>query len=268
MTFLRSVQVVGERVSDPDRYPFSLAAVKAIGSMTFHPKVTFVAGENGTGKSTLLEVIAVAAGFNPEGGSQNFSFQTTHERSTSVLHRAIGLVRGTKRPRTGYFLRAESFFNVASEIDRLDREPSFGPPIADSYGGRSLHMQSHGESFVALFMNRFGPDGLYVLDEPDAALSLSRQFALLRRLHELLKSRCQFVIATHSPVLLAYPDAAIFELSDSGIQHVPYAESEIYLTARDFFRDPARMLDRLLRDDEESPSADSETCGSTGGPER
>lgn len=189
----------------------------------------------------------------PEGGNQNFSFQTTHERSTSILHRAIRLVRGATRPRTGYFFRAESFFNVASEIERLDREPSFGPPIADSYGGRSLHMQSHGESFFALFMNRFGADGLYVLDEPDAALSLSRQFALLRRLHELVQeSRCQFIIATHSPVLLAYPDATIFELSEAGIRHVAYAESEIYVTARDFFRDPARMVDRLLRDDEES----------------
>jgi predicted ATPase len=250
MTFLRSVEIVPAAVRDRKRYPFSLAAVRDIEKLTFHPKVTFIAGENGTGKSTLLEAIAVAAGFNPEGGSRNFSFQTTHERSTSDLHRAIRLVREAKTPRTGYFFRAESFFNVVSEIDRLDREPSLGPPVVQSYGGRSLHVQSHGESFLALFMNRLGADGLYILDEPDAALSLTRQLALLRRLHELTQGHGgQFIIGTHSPVLLAYPDAHIFELSEAGIQQVTYAESQVYQTARDFFRDPERMLDRLLRDE-------------------
>jgi predicted ATPase len=250
MVFLRSVELVAERVRDREEYPFSIAAVRDIEKLVFHPKVTFLAGENGTGKSTLLEAAAVAAGFNAEGGSRNFTFQTTHEPSTSKLHAAIRLIREPRRPRTGYFFRAESFFNVATEIDRLDSEPTLGPSVRGSYGGRSLHAVSHGESFLAFFMNRMGPDGLYILDEPDAALSITRQFAFLRRLHELTQAHNgQFIIGTHSPVILSYPDARIFELTEAGIEQVAYLQSRIYMAAREFFRDPNRFLERLLHDD-------------------
>ncbi len=194
-----------ERIENPDAYPFSIPALHSLERIDLDPRVTFFLGENGSGKSTLLEGIAVAAGFNAEGGSQSFSFST--RASESSLHRALRLVRGVKRPRTGYFLRAESYFNVATEIERLDAMPGGGPRIINSYGGRSLHAQSHGESFMALIRNRFGPQGLYILDEPEAALSPRRQLALLAAMQNLASQKCQFIIATHSPILLAYPGA-------------------------------------------------------------
>ncbi len=177
-----------------EHYPFSLPAVRHLDVLDLHPRVTFLIGENGCGKSTLLEAIAVAWGFNPEGGSKNFRFGT--RPSHSELHKFIRLAKGIKRPRSGFFFRAESFFNVATEIEKLDSEPSLGPPIIDSYGGQSLHEQSHGESFLALMMNRFGREGLYLLDEPEAALSPQRQLAVISRIHDLVNDNSQFLIAT------------------------------------------------------------------------
>lgn len=185
-----------------EAYPFCLPAVRSLDKLVLHPNVTFFVGENGSGKSTLLEALAVSLGFNAEGGSKNFHFGT--RRSHSELHRYLRVAKGVKRPRDGYFLRAESFFNVATEIEHLDDEPGFDPPIIDSYGGRSLHEQSHGESFFALLMDRFHGRGLYILDEPEAALSPQRQLAVLSRLHDLVLDDSQFVIATHSPILMAY----------------------------------------------------------------
>ena len=171
--------MVREEVPTFDEYPFSLPAVRELFELSFHPAVTFLVGENGSGKSTLLEAIAVSAGFNPEGGSRNFAFSTRASHSDPA--RYLRLSRGYKRPKDGYFLRAESFYNVASEIDRLDEEPGFRPPIKSSYGGKSLHAQSHGESFMALLTERLRGAGLYILDEPEAALSPSRQMAALAR---------------------------------------------------------------------------------------
>ncbi len=225
-------------------YPFSLPAVRHLDVLDLHPHVTFLIGENGCGKSTLLEAIAVSWGFNPEGGSKNFRFGT--RPSHSDLHRFIRLAKGIKRPRDGFFLRAESFFNVATEIEKLDSEPSLGPPIIESYGGQSLHEQSHGESFLALMMNRFGGDGLYLLDEPEAALSPQRQLAVIVRIHDLVNQHSQFVIATHSPILMAYPDAYIYSLSTKGIARVDYYETEHYQVMHDFMVNPKRMLDILL----------------------
>jgi predicted ATPase len=165
--FILRVELLHDRIEDPNAYPFNLPVLKDFEKLELHPKVTYLVGENGSGKSTILEAIAVAAGFNPEGGTVNFNFSTRGSHST--LHKALRLVRAPRRPRTGYFLRAESFFNVASEIEALDREPAPAPPLIDSYGGESLHEKSHGESFMALLKHRFGDEGLYILDEPEAA---------------------------------------------------------------------------------------------------
>ena len=191
-----------------------------------------------------MGAIAVQTGFNPEGGTRNFGFAT--RRSESELHRCMRLARGARRERTGYFFRAESYFNVATEIERLDKEPG-GPPIILSYGGRSLHEQSHGESFLALIKNRFGPDGLYILDEPEAALSPSRQLTLLARIHELAhRGRSQFLIATHSPIVLAYPHATIYQLSESGIGRVAYQETEHFFLTREFLLNRERFFRELF----------------------
>lgn len=228
-----------------DRYPFCIPAVRSLDDLELHPKVTFLVGENGSGESTLLEAIAVSLGFNPEGGTRNFHFGT--RSSHSDLHEFIRVAKGIRRPRTGFFLRAESFFNVATEIERLDAEPAFGPPLIDAYGGRTLHEQSHGESFLALMMNRFGPNGLYILDEPEAALSPQRQLAVLSRMHDLVCAESQCIIATHSPILMAYPDAWIYACSESGLARVDYRETEHYQVTRDFLANPDRMLRVLLK---------------------
>lgn len=228
-----------------DTFPFSLPVVRALGHLPMHPQVTFFVGENGSGKSTLLEAIAVAMGLNAEGGGRNFSFTT--RASHSGLHDHLRLVRGITPPRDSYFLRAESFFNVSTEIERLDRE-GFGPRIIDSYGGKPLHEQSHGEAFLTLFMERFGGKGFYVLDEPEAALSPQRQLAMLSRLHDLARSGSQFVVATHSPILMAYPDAVIYECGAGGIRQVAYEDTEHYRVMHDFIANPQRMLKVLPAD--------------------
>jgi predicted ATPase len=230
-TFLRSLEIRPERIADPDRYPFTIPAVRTLRRLDLDPRITFFLGENGSGKSTLIEAIAVAAGFNAEGGSKSFHFTT--RSSESNLWRCLRLTRGVRRPSTGYFLRAESFFNVATEIERLDEDPMGGPPILPSYGGVSLHEKSHGESFLALVESRFTHDGLYILDEPEAALSPSRQLVLLRHIHLLLNDGCQFLIATHSPILLAFPGALLYQLSEKGIDKVEYEETEHYRLTRD-----------------------------------
>jgi predicted ATPase len=236
------IQLLREKVPSFDEYPFSLPAVRHLDKLTPHPAVTFIVGENGMGKSTLLEAIAVAWGFNPEGGTRNFRFST--RASHSSLHQYLRLVKSYRRPKDGFFLRAESFFNVATEIEQLDEGPG-GPPIIHSYGGRSLHQQSHGESLFALVMNRFGGRGLYILDEPEAALSPTRQMALLSRIHDLVQQDSQFIIATHSPIVMAYPNAQIFSLSEGSITLKAYTDTEHYRTSKDFLMDHERMI-RLL----------------------
>ena len=241
---LHEVVLLRDRVPNQAAYPFSLPALRRFRRLRLHPRVTFLVGENGTGKSTLLEAIAVAWGFNPEGGSRNFRFTT--RASHSDLHRCLRLVRGVRRPRDGYFFRAESFFNVATEIERLDAEPSFAPPIGPAYGERPLHEQSHGESFFALLCERFRGAGFYVLDEPEAALSPTRQLAALARIHELAQQGSQFLIATHSPILMAYPDARILVLGEDGIRPTPYEDTEHFRVASQFFSHRAVMLRELL----------------------
>ena len=203
--------------------------------MEFHDKVTFIVGENGTGKSTILEGIAVAYGFNPEGGTRNFNFSTNDTHSD--LHKNLKLVKGVKRPNDGFFLRAESFYNMATNIDNTG--------ASGSYGGISLHSQSHGESFLSVIRNRFSGHGLYILDEPEAALSPSRQMSLLVFMDELIKQGSQFIIATHSPIIMAYPDSIVYELND-GIKEVNYKDTEHYKITKAFLENPERMLKTLL----------------------
>lgn len=242
--YLLEVRLRREAVESFDKYPFSLAAVRPLESIELHSAVTFFVGENGSGKSTLLEAIAVASGFNAEGGSKNFRFGSRD--SHSELHRFLRMSKGVSRPSDGFFLRAESFFNVATEIERLDAEPGNGPPIGPAYGGRSLHEQSHGEAFLALLLNRFRGHGLYLLDEPEAALSPNRQLSVLTRIHDLVQQKSQFIIATHSPILMAYPDAFIYNFSSKGIERIEYEETEHYRVTSSFLSNPRRMLEVLL----------------------
>lgn len=251
--YLLSFRLDRDAITDFETYPFSLPVVQTLGRVTLHPNVTYLVGENGSGKSTLLEAIAVAWGFNAEGGSRNFRFAT--RSSHTELHRFIKLERGLKRPRDGFFLRAESLYNVATEIERLDAE-GMGPRIIDSFGGKSLHDQSHGESFLTLFMERFHGGGLYILDEPEAALSPSRQLAVLVRLDELVCQGAQFLIATHSPILLAYPRASILALDESGLSEMPYESTEHFQITRRFLNDHQGMLVRLLAPEPDRPAPD------------
>lgn len=227
-------------------YSFALPAVQALahsGGMRFSQPVTFLVGENGAGKSTLLEAVAAAWGFNPEGGSRNFRFSTASTHAQ--LYRALVLQRGARRPRDGFFLRAESFYNIATEVERLEKILPDGSML-EAYGGKSLHEQSHGESFLALMLHRFRGRGLYLLDEPEAALSPARQLALLAALDDLVKKGSQFLIATHSPLLLAYPRAEIFVLDGARVAKTPYRETEPYLLTKRFLDAPERMLRELL----------------------
>ena len=244
--YLVEVKLRREEIPSFDVYPFSLPAIQGLDVLGLHPGVTFFVGENGSGKSTLLEAMAIACGFNAEGGSKNFGFST--HASHSDLHKYLRLSRGIRKPKTGWFLRAESFYNVASEMDRRDEGGSFDPPIRTYYGGVSLHEQSHGESFMALLTKRFGPSGLYLLDEPEAALSPARQLAALVRIDELVKGGAQFVIATHSPILMAYPRARILLFGGGEISPIEYTDTEHYRTTRDFLADHRGALAKLLAD--------------------
>lgn len=210
----------------------------------FNSPITMFVGENGTGKSTLVEAIAVCAGFNAEGGTKNFTFSTN--QTHSELCECIALSR-YDRPRDGFFLRAESFYNVATDIDERDSQPSFDPPIIEAYGGVSLHRQSHGESFMAVVENRFFGNGLYILDEPEAALSPMRLMSLIAAINELVKKNSQFIISTHSPMLMSIPGADIYQLSEEGIELVNYKDTEHYQITRRFLENPEKMLSYLLK---------------------
>lgn len=241
--YIRSIELQKNKIESFSVYPFSLCAVRSLNELKFHPNVTFIVGENGTGKSTILEAIAVAYGFNPEGGTRNFNFST--KSTHSQLYQYIKLVKGIKRPRDGFFLRAESLYNVASNIDELDAGFDGVPKISSSYGGMSLHDQSHGESFLSIFMNRFRGNGMYILDEPEAALSPSRQMAMISRMHELVGKESQFIIATHSPILMAYPDSLIYEIKDE-FKIVEYKDTEHFQVTQTFLNNTQKMLKLLL----------------------
>lgn len=238
--YLRSIELKRNKIENFKEYPFCLPSIKSLTTLEFHPKVTYIVGENGTGKSTILEAIASAYGFNPEGGTKNFNFSSRDTHSDLQQH--IRLIKGLVMPKDGFFLRAESFYNFASNVDDLDKED---PGLLSSYGGTSLHNQSHGESFFAVFMNRFSGKGLYILDEPEAALSPSRQMAMISRMHDLIKAGSQFIIATHSPIIMAYPDSIIYEIKNE-IKAVKYEETENYQVMKSFINNTQNMLNILM----------------------
>ena len=225
---------------NPEVYPFNLPVLRGLEELSFHPRVTFLVGENGSGKSTVIEALAVAWGFNAEGGSRNFNFQT--RASHSSLHQFIRPVRSTKRAQDGYFLRAESHFNVSTQVEELG--------VGRSYGDRSLHEQSHGESFFALLDHRFRGGGLYIMDEPEAALSPSRQLSFLARMHELAVRRSQFIIATHSPIILAYPESWIYQATPKGLDRIAYEDTDHFQVTRNFLNRRQTFLDILLSDND------------------
>lgn len=237
---LKKIAVLRERITQPREYPFSVPAIASLDTICVTSRVCFLVGENGTGKSTLLEAIAAHYGFGLEGGNRNFSPRTTETvNAIEPLVKALRL-SFTNRTGRGFYLRAESFFNVATHIDDLG--------LSSSYGDRSLHGQSHGESFLSLLENRFTRSGLYLLDEPEAALSPQRQLSFLILLHELLvnNDNIQFIIATHSPILLAYPAAQILSFDDGKIHQINYRESQPFQLLRGFVAAPERYMKALF----------------------
>ena len=220
--------------------------LKKTQKLDFSHDVTFFVGENGTGKSTLLEAIAVACGFNAEGGTRNFAFSTNATHSPLWENLTIAS-RGYAKD--GFFLRAESLYNAATYLEELDKIPACAPPLLQSYGGASLHHQSHGESFLSIVQNRFGGNGLYILDEPEAALSPMRLLTLMCEIDRLVRLGSQFIIATHSPILMTFPNAEIMEFSSDGIKSVDYSKTEHYNLTRRFLENPEKMLEALLQGD-------------------
>ncbi|MFE4708222.1 AAA family ATPase [Peribacillus simplex] len=242
--YIRGIYLNRDRISSYDHFPLDLPVIKHLQEVAFHPSVTYVIGENGMGKSTLLEGIAIAYGFNPEGGTLNFNF--SNYDSHSNLDEYLRLKKGVYKPKDHFFFRAETFYNLATNIEELDKEASSGSKIIDSFGGKSLHQQSHGESFFSAFVERFQGNGLYILDEPEAALSPLRQISMLARINELVQQGSQFIISTHSPIIMAYPDAKILQISDEGMSEVTLEESNHYLLMKQFFEDKDRLLHHLF----------------------
>lgn len=236
--FLKRIQVQQDKISSKNEYPFTIPSIKNLDQLEIKDTITFFVGENGTGKSTLLEAIADKCGFNTAGGGRNNYYEV--DAAESALGDYIRLSWMPKVTK-GFFLRAESFYHFASHIDQVGAN--------SAYGGRSLHQQSHGESFLSLFLNRFKGKAIYLLDEPEAALSPQRQLSFLKIMHDLTKSGdSQFIIATHSPILLGYPDATIYSFDDGTIQEIDYEMTDHYQITSYFLQHREKMLKDLLNE--------------------
>ncbi|MEB0041602.1 MULTISPECIES: AAA family ATPase [unclassified Pseudomonas] len=216
--------------------------------INFDNAITVIVGDNGAGKSTLLESIAVKLGCNPEGGGKNFSFST--EATHSDLHNNIIISKGYRKEKDIFFYRAETFYNLNTEIRRLDSEGSFDPEIKTYYGGKDLHSMSHGEAMEALYQNRFKPDGIYILDEPEASLHPIRQLSFVIRIAELAKQGSQFIIATHSPIIMSIPSCDLRHLHNGVLEPANACEMESYSIYKAVINSDGRYLERLLSDDE------------------
>jgi len=245
---LRKVILDRDTIPEWDAYPFNVPVIKSLYSLDIRSRVCFFIGENGTGKSTLLEAVASVYGFGKEGGSRNISFATA-EKDTNDLSNYIKL-SWSQKILGGYFFRAESFFNLASYIDELSKDPLEGGKAYTSYGGESLHVKSHGQSLLALFKNRFSGNGFYLLDEPEAALSPKKQLSLLVIISNILKENpnSQFIIATHSPILLAFPDSQIISFDNEQLETINYEDAESYQITKYFLNNPKQYVDKLLDD--------------------
>ena len=237
--YLKEIELKRDEVPDFTDYPYNIPAIRELRRLKFHKDVTFLIGENGAGKSTLVEAIALAMGFGPEGGTKNVQFETAD--TVSDLHGHLTAVKSFKPPKDYYFLRAESFYNVASYMDNTG--------YLGGYGGISLHERSHGEAFMATLTIKLRGSGFYIFDEPEAALSPTRQMAALCAIHELVKKDSQFIIATHSPILLAYPGAKILLLDERGLSEIPYEETENYSVTKRFLNNHANMVRQLLEEE-------------------
>lgn len=235
--FLRSLTLLDIPRADRSAYPFTIPAIRDLQSLEFRSNVTFFVGENGSGKSTLLEAIADQCGFNPAGGGRNNTYEV--DASHAVLS---GHLRLSWLPKVtnGFFLRAETFYHFASHLDTM-------PESLRYYGGRSLHKQSHGEAFLSLFKHRFGKKAIYLLDEPEAALSPARQLSLLRIMKEL-EVEAQFIIATHSPILLGYPGACILNFDAAPVAEIRYEETMHYIITRRFLENRKHVLNELFEE--------------------
>ena len=235
--FIQGLTIDWNRVR-PYNYVRQIPAISGIDTFTFHKPITFFVGENGSGKSTLLEAIAVAYGFNAEGGTKNYSFSTYN--SHSELCEAMTISKGYRRPKFGYFLRAESFYNVATkEIDYSD----------DDHPSKGYHQKSHGESFLAIAQDYMGADGVYIFDEPEAALSPQRQLTLLINIYRCAQEGAQFIIVSHSPILLGMPDAEIFSFDNGTIHPCQYEDTDSYVITKTFVNNRQHYLNQLLNED-------------------
>ena len=236
LPYLRKIRINWPEIQEIESYPFSVPAISTIDDIEFHPSVTFFIGENGSGKSTLIEAIAIAMGFGAEGGTKNVRTQSTNDISSLWQH--LKLEKSFVRPRDNYFLRAESFYNVATYMDETG--------YLGGYGGKSLHERSHGEAFFSALTDKLKGNGFYIFDEPEAALSPTRQMSALTAIHDLVQAESQFIIATHSPILMAYPDSKILQLTESGTSEVAYEDTEHYTVTKDFLNHYPSIIDVLL----------------------
>ncbi|QXE02308.1 AAA family ATPase [Terribacillus sp. DMT04] len=238
--FLKRIKLLQDHIAyKQNAYPFSIPAIRQLDELDINQSVTFFVGENGSGKSTLMEAITDKCEFNTAGGGRNNAYDV--DASEAALADYIRL-SWLPKVTNGFFLRAESFYHFASHIDEVGS--------VDAYGGKSLHHQSHGEAFLSLFQNRFGGKAIYLLDEPEAALSPQRQLSFLRLIHDLVKTgNVQFIIATHSPILLGYPKAEILHFSEEGIQQMEYEETEHYQLTRGFLQDRDAYLRYLFMEE-------------------
>ena len=240
MIFLKGIRLSSEEEIDRKQYPFNIPALRGFKELSFESPVTVFVGENGMGKSTLIEAIAISMNFNPEGGTANFNFSTSDSHSELCNH--LITIRGVKRNRDGFFLRAESFYNAISYMDTVN---DTGRNIYDYYGGKRLHEVSHGEGFLNMLNHRCRGNSFFIFDEPEAALSPFSQIKMIARMHQLVTEDSQFVISTHSPILMAYPGATIYQFTENGLHKTEYDKTEHYMLMKYFLNNTNQYLNKI-----------------------
>jgi predicted ATPase len=243
--YVESLEIVPDYLEKVENYVANINAIKNLKKLNFEQPISFFVGENGTGKSTLLEALAISLGFNPEGGSKNFIFSTYNSHSS--LYKGIKIVKSASRPRDGYFLRAETLYNIATSIEEMDAIECEAPPVKLAYGGQSLHSISHGEGMLTIILRRFKGNGLYILDEPEIALSPLKQLSILTKIHDLaVHKNSQFIIITHSPILITCPNSEVFLFDENEIKKVNYCETEHFQLTKQFINSPKSILSKML----------------------